>query len=96
MQSRQPVISTALIMAIMLMLVITAAPAAELPEGVTLKVLDEFPSEIRGMEKIQLQELRLEPGAKWENHIPADLVVRRFRRLLIASRSQDLQVEHPI
>jgi hypothetical protein len=69
------VISTALIIAIMLMLVITAAPAAELPEGVTLKVLDEFPSEIRGMEKIQLQELRLEPGAKWENYIGGDMVL---------------------
>jgi len=29
-------------------------------------------------------------------HIPADLVVRRFSRAPIASRSQDLQVEHPV
>jgi outer membrane lipoprotein SlyB len=30
------------------------------------------------------------------SHIPADLVVRRFRAAPIASRSQDLQVEHPV
>jgi hypothetical protein len=29
-------------------------------------------------------------------HIPAHLVVRRLRCILIASRSQDLQAEHPI
>lgn len=45
----------------------TVASAAELPEGVTFKVLAEFPSDIPGIEKVQLQELRLEPGAKWEN-----------------------------
>ena len=32
----------------------------------------------------------------WVVHIPADLVVRRFSRAPIASRSQDLQVEHPV
>jgi hypothetical protein len=31
-------------------------------------------------------------GFAWTGHIPAYLVVRRFSRVLIASRSQDLQV----
>jgi len=30
------------------------------------------------------------------NHIPADLVVRRYRAAPIASRRQDLEVEHPV
>ena len=32
----------------------------------------------------------------FQQHIPADLVVRRFRAAPIASRRQDLQVEHPV
>jgi hypothetical protein len=32
----------------------------------------------------------------WHRHIPPNLVVRSFRRTLIPSRGQDLQVEHPV
>lgn len=65
MKGRTSVLLTTVMLAVALMT--TAVSAAELPEGVTFKVLAEFPSDIPGIEKVQLQELRLEPGAKWEN-----------------------------
>ena len=33
---------------------------------------------------------------KRQYHIPSDLVVGRFRGTLIATRGEDLQVEHPV
>ena len=35
-------------------------------------------------------------GESKKYHIPPNLVVRSFRRALIPSRGQDLQVEHPV
>ncbi len=72
MQSRQAVVLTTLMVAVALMLLYRAAPATELPEGVSLRTLSESPSGIPGIEKIQLQELRMEPGAKWENFVLRD------------------------
>jgi len=45
--------------------------AVEAPEGASLKILSEFPGTLPGIEKVQVQELRLEPGAKWENFVVA-------------------------
>jgi hypothetical protein len=36
------------------------------------------------------------PLLRHVTHIPPNLVVRSFRRALIPSRGQDLQVEHPV
>ena len=72
MQSRQAVVLATLMVTVALLLLIRAAPATELPEGVSLRVLSESPSGIPGIEKIQLQEVRMEPGAKWENFVLRD------------------------
>ena len=48
-------------------LVMAPVAAMELPPGVTFKVLAQFPSKIPGIARVELQELTLAPGAKWEN-----------------------------
>jgi quercetin dioxygenase-like cupin family protein len=69
MKSRQSILLAILMFAVAMMLMTTSAPAQGLPKGVSLKVMAEFPSEIPGIEKIQLLEFRLEPGAKLENFV---------------------------
>ncbi len=69
MRSRTSVLLGALMFAAALMLMATAATAGKLPEGMSVKVLAEFPSEIPGIEKVVLKEMRLEPGAKRENYV---------------------------
>src|SRR6266704_2361728 len=41
-------------------------------------------------------DCRKKSGVGKDTHIPPNLVVRSFRRALIPSRGQDLQVEHPV
>jgi len=45
--------------------------AAELPEGVTIDVLAEYPSETSGVEKILFRKITLKPGASWTLTVPA-------------------------
>ncbi|MFQ5912867.1 MAG: hypothetical protein ACE5JS_06770 [Nitrospinota bacterium] len=71
MRGKAAVLVAALVFALALM----ASPTAgepKLPAGVSFKVLAEFPSDIPGIEKVQLQEFRLEPGAKIENDVVPD------------------------
>lgn len=67
MKGRTWMLLASLMFVVALMVMTSVVPAMELPKGVSFKVLAEFPSKISGIEKVQLQELRLEPGAKWEN-----------------------------
>ena len=68
MRQRTHAILTILVVTAALVMVPTAAHAQmKLPDGVSFKVLAEFPSDIPGIEKVQLQEMTLQPGAKWEN-----------------------------
>ncbi len=48
-------------------LVITAGTPAAAAKGVSTRVLAEFPSDLPGIEKIVLVEMRVEPGGKREN-----------------------------
>ena len=45
--------------------------AAGLPEGVTIKVLAEYPSKTPGVEKILFRKIAMKPGASWTFTIPA-------------------------
>ncbi len=56
-------------LAVLLLLFPMQSWSAELPEGMSVKVLATFPSEIPGIEKVVLKEMRLEPGAKRENYV---------------------------
>ena len=69
MQSRRVVVLATLLCAVALMAMTTAPAMAQLPDGVSLKILAEFPSNLPGIEKVQLQEFRVEPGAKWEGGV---------------------------
>jgi len=67
MQGRRSVLLAILTFAVALM--ITAATPAAAAEGISATVLAEFPSEIAGIEKFVLVEVRMEPGAKLENFV---------------------------
>ncbi len=45
--------------------------AAELPEGVTIDVIAEYPSKTPGVEKILFRNITLKPGASWTFTTPA-------------------------
>ena len=47
---------------------------------------------------VHASDARLDGGTSrnGKNHIPSDLVVGRLSTTLIASRGEDLQVEHPV
>ena len=67
MQSRFAGVVTTVLGVVALLVMSTAPAMAQLPEGVSVKVLAEWPSEIPGVAKIRHLELRMEQGAKWEN-----------------------------
>ncbi len=73
MQNRTSVLLAALIFAVGL--VITPATPAAAAKGVSTRVLAEFPSDLPGIEKIVLVELRVEPGGKKENFAPEATVL---------------------
>ena len=69
MQGRRSVLLAALMFAVAL--VITAATPATAAKGPgwSATVLAEFPSDVAGIEKIKLVELRVEPGGKREDFV---------------------------
>ena len=44
---------------------------AQLPEGVTVEVLAEYPVTVGGLEKVLFRKLTLKPGASWSFTTPA-------------------------
>ena len=67
--------SSLLIAAASLAIAFLAVPntgqAANLPEGVSLDVLAEYPSKTPGVEKVLFRKLVLKPGASWSLTVPA-------------------------
>ncbi len=51
-----------------------AGQAAELPEGVTIELIAEYPSMTPGVEKILFRKLVLKPGVSWDLTVPAQSV----------------------
>ena len=47
---------------------------AGLPEGVTVKLLAEYPTKVSGLEKILFRKITLKPGATWTFTVPAQSV----------------------
>ncbi len=58
-------------LAIAFLLVPGTGHAAELPEGVTIDVIAEYPSKTPGVEKILFRKITLKPGASWTLTVPA-------------------------
>ncbi len=67
MQGKPSVLLAALIFAVGLVITAATPATAAKGKGWSSKVLAEFPSDVPGIEKIVLSELRVEPGAKREN-----------------------------
>ncbi len=63
-------LATALVAAILLILP-GKGWTAELPEGVSIEVLAEYPSKTPGVEKILFRKITLKPGASWTLTAPA-------------------------
>ncbi len=51
-----------------------AGQAAELPEGVTIELIAEYPSMTPGVEKILLRKMVIKPGVSWDFTVPAESV----------------------
>ncbi len=58
-------------LAIAFLAVPSTGHAAELPEGVSIEVLAEYPSKTPGVEKILFRKIALKPGASWTLTVPA-------------------------
>ncbi len=58
-------------LAIAFLAVPSTGDAAELPEGVSIEVLAEYPSKTPGVEKIIFRKITMKPGASWTLTIPA-------------------------
>ena len=67
--------SSLFIAAASLVIVFLAVPstghAAGLPEGVSIDVLAEYPSQTPGLEKVLFRKMTLKPGASWTLTVPA-------------------------
>lgn len=69
MQRRTSVLLAVLIFAVGLVITAATPATAAKGKGWSATVLAEFPSDIAGVEKIKLVELRVEPGGKRENFV---------------------------
>ena len=47
---------------------------AQPPEGVTIKLIAEYPTKVSGLEKILFRKMSLKPGAAWTLTVPAQSV----------------------
>ena len=55
-------------------LAVPGTSQAGLPEGVTIEVIAEYPSETPGVEKILFRKIVLKPGVSWTLTVPAQSV----------------------
>ena len=55
-------------------LALPGAGQAGLPEGVTIEVIAEYPSETPGVAKILFRRITLKPGVSWTFTVPAQSV----------------------
>ena len=55
---------------------------AGVPEGVTIDVIAEYPSEVPGLEKILLRKITLKPGVSWSLTVPAQSVCQGIKGVL--------------
>ncbi len=56
---------------------------AGLPEGVTIEVIAEYPSETPGVAKILFRRITLKPGASWTFTVPAQSVCQGTKGELV-------------
>ena len=61
-------------LAIAFLTVPVVGQAAELPEGVSVDLIAEYPSMTNGVEKILFRKITLKPGASWSLTVPAQSV----------------------
>ncbi len=59
--------TTILLVAVSILVTASAAYPAGLPDGVTVTVIAEYPSNVPNVEKVRLVKVVLEPGATFDN-----------------------------
>ena len=59
------------VLAIAVLVIPGAGRAVELPDGVAIEVLAEYPSKTPGVEKVLFRKITLQPGASWSLTVPA-------------------------
>ncbi len=55
---------------------------ADLPEGVSIVVLAEYPSKTPGVEKVLFRKITLKPGASWTFTVPAQSLCQGTKGVL--------------
>ena len=55
---------------------------AGLPEGVTVKLIAEYPTKVSGLEKILFRKITLKPGASWTFTVPAQSLCQGTKGVL--------------
>ncbi len=58
--------------------------AQELPKGVTIDVLAEYPSKTPGVEKILFRKITIQPGASWTLTVPAQSLCQSTKGVMEA------------
>ncbi|MCH8167933.1 MAG: hypothetical protein IIC03_08410 [Proteobacteria bacterium] len=64
-------------------LAVPGASQAGLPEGVTIEVIAEYPSETPGVAKILFRRITLKPGVSWTLTVPAQSVCQGTKGELV-------------
>ena len=64
-------------------LAVPGASQAGLPEGVTIEVIAEYPSETPGVAKILFRRITLKPGVSWTFTVPAQSVCQGTKGELV-------------
>ena len=67
MRSRLTRLAVAMLGAVTLILTLNAANAAELPEGIKVQILAEYPSRVSKLGTVRLVKVTMQPGAKFDN-----------------------------
>lgn len=62
------------LLAFALLAVPSTGQAQDLPDGVSIDVIAEYPSLTPGVDKILFRKITLKPGASWDNTVPAQSV----------------------
>lgn len=66
-------------LAIALLIVPSKGWAAGLPDGVTIDVVAEYPTEVSGLDKVLFRKITLKPGAKWSLTVPDQSVCQGIK-----------------
>ncbi len=77
--------------AVAILLAINTAIAEELPKGITVKVIAEYPSGVPALETVRLIKVTMQPGAKFDNVIVENEEYCRLEQGQLTRINHDLE-----